>query len=88
MKIITSKFKQIIKEEVQKNIILNENIYMVGQYKSGKTPNIVWEFQGIYNQKDRAIEACKTKNYFYTEIKLNQTLPEENMTLPTIYPKI
>ena len=66
---------------------MNETFWLVGQYRSGKFPDIIWEFQGLFTNEDLAIKACKNSNYFYHKVKVNEELPEETFEFPeVIYP--
>ena len=39
---------------------------------------LIWEFQGVFDSKDRAINACRTEWYFIAPAKLNQIQPDES----------
>jgi len=66
-----------------------EQLYVVGQNKgrSEKEGKVIWEFQGIFDDENKAIKACKLSNYFYFPIELNKELPDETFVAPNvIYP--
>jgi hypothetical protein len=58
------------------------NLFLVGQYKSGKDFDIVWEFQGIFDSREKALAAMLTDDYFLTEIELNRTIPHDSVEFP------
>jgi len=57
------------------NIII---LFLVGQYRSGRPPYIVWDFQGIFSDRKKAEEACKNESYFISEVILNKECPDED----------
>jgi len=65
---------------------MSQKLYMVGQQKPSRENPTYWEFQGIFSAKNRAILACRNRNYFYVEIMLNENLPDETIGLCTVFP--
>lgn len=65
---------------------MDKVLYIVGQYKSGEYPNIVWEFQGVFDTEEKAIEACRDRNYHYSKWVLNEQVPHETFCKETFYP--
>lgn len=63
-------------------------VYVVGQFRSGEWPNIVWELQGVFLNWSDAISACRNKYYFVVTVPLNTSLPDEPIELPTVFPHI
>jgi hypothetical protein len=60
-------------------------LFLVGQTYSEIIRE--WDFQGVFDSEDKAINACKTAAYFYWPIKLNQELPKETFAMDgIIYP--
>ncbi len=57
-------------------------LWIVGQYKGGKRKKLRWEFQGIFDTKERAIGACRNYKYFIGSEILNQEVPDETRTFP------
>lgn len=61
-------------------------LYLVGKtiVKSDedKHPNqpTSWEFQGVFDSKELALRACKTKYCFMAPVKVNEELPIETTT--------
>lgn len=53
------------------------HLWVVGKYIDDEDSGIVWEFGGVFDDKDKAIAACQNKYYFIGPVKLNKTLPEE-----------
>jgi len=62
----------------------NPTLFLVGKYWSGKIPNVVWEFMGIFSSKDIALEVCKDEYYFIAPVNLDTTVPEKTMEFPGI----
>ena len=56
-------------------------VWIVGQYKSGEFPNIVWEFQGVFSSRSKAVDACKNRNYFIGSTIMDEPLPDETCKL-------
>ncbi len=61
-------------------------LWIVGQYKQETDNGAVWEFQGVFDNEDDALKACKAYNYFYFEAELGKELSDESIILDTIYP--
>jgi hypothetical protein len=57
-------------------------LWICGQYKSGETPNVVWDFQGVFSNKQKAIDACIDKPYFIAPAILDKMFPEETIVWP------
>src|SRR5262245_39854401 len=41
-----------------------------------------WEFQGVFNTRDKAVDACTGPNHFLFPAILNERLPEETIPSP------
>lgn len=65
-----------------------EKFWLCGQYKfSEELESTVWEFQGVFSTRDRAVMACCDSNYFITPVVLNEELPGATTRMPNIeYP--
>jgi hypothetical protein len=51
-------------------------------------PDDQWEFQGLFDTKDAAIAACRDRNYFVTQITLNQEEPDaREVFVDAFYPR-
>jgi hypothetical protein len=61
------------------------DLWLVGQYKSGDWPEVVWEFTGIFDSEQKAVHACRDWTYFVAPIKLNKQLPHETVHLEGEY---
>jgi len=64
---------------------MNMELWLVGQYRSGENPNIVWDFQGIFSTKEKALAACRNEWYFIAPIPLDAELPDEVIQMPGAY---
>ena len=50
-----------------------DKLFLVGQnidYKTG-----LWDFSGVFDNKELAINACRNEDYWVAEIELNDTHP-------------
>ncbi len=64
------------------------SLYFVGQVKNEEEYEI-WEWQGIFDTKQKAIDACKTWKYFYAPCILNKEIQEKAKPMPNaVYPII
>lgn len=65
-----------------------DKLWLCGQYRSGeKLTEIVWDFQGIFSTKEKAVAACLNKNYFIAPIKLDEEIPDAPEFMPDVeYP--
>jgi hypothetical protein len=62
-------------------------LWIVGKPAMGDSPRSAWEFQGVFNSRDRAVAACVGPNHFLFPATLNERLPEETILSPgTEYP--
>ncbi|MHC1599555.1 MAG: hypothetical protein ACXQS5_01855, partial [Candidatus Methanospirareceae archaeon] len=61
---------------------MTEKMFLVGQI--GEECGI-WKFQGIFSTKERADDACKRPNYFYTEVEFDKELPHEKTNMDDIW---
>ena len=67
---------------------LEPTLWLVGQYHSGEIPNIVWEFQGVFDSKQKALAACRNEYYFVAPVVLNEEIPDDTYVFPgLVYPK-
>lgn len=62
----------------------SEKIWVVGQYLG----RYIWELQGVFTEKKKALDACLNQNYFIIEVPLNHPLPDETIEYEPEYPKI
>lgn len=59
-------------------------LWLVGKYIKGEFPDIVWEFQGIFDSKALAFGAMRNESYFMASIELNQQLPDKTRLFPDV----
>jgi hypothetical protein len=50
-------------------------LYLVGQFEAKVKEGIVWEFQGIFDSREKALAACRDSNYCIQSVELNESLP-------------
>jgi len=62
-------------------------LWIVGQTRSGEFPDLVWDFQGVFDSEDKAREACINEWYWMAPITVNESLSDESYAFPDIvYP--
>jgi len=66
----------------KKEHLMRLKFWIVGHYRMQTQSGSVWDFQGLFFTKRRAIKACKNKNYFIAPISLNQEIPTEPLPWP------
>ena len=68
----------------------NVKLWICGQLKGKWCPEgSVWEFQGVFSDKDKAVAACRTEKYFISSTILDEELPDKSCIPPEAqYPKI
>lgn len=62
-----------------------KDLWICGQCKNGEFPNIIWDFQGIFDSEEKARKACRDENYFIMPVKLNEKLSHETVENPAAY---
>jgi hypothetical protein len=60
-------------------------IFVVGKFKAQKDEGNVWEFIGVYDTEQRAIDACIKDEYFVGPAVLNSSLPDKTVDWPGCY---
>ena len=51
-------------------------LWIVGRQLTRIYP-VAWDFMGVYDNENDAIQACLTEDYFIGPAKLNMALPDE-----------
>ena len=54
----------------------NNELWICGQWQEGYK---MWEFQGVFSNRVKAIKACKNRRYFIFPSLLNKELPMETV---------
>lgn len=49
------------------------------------TNNVMWEFQGLFDTEQKAIDACKSDRYFIAPAVVNEELTEVSESWPGCY---
>jgi len=63
-------------------------LWLVGKFIAETPDGNVWDFQGIFTTKKKAIAACKEQSYFVAPVEPNEELRDETMAFPKAeYPK-
>jgi hypothetical protein len=58
-------------------------LWIVGKPTANESSSqVAWEFQGVFNTRDQAVDACTGPNHFLFPATLNQRLPEETVSSP------
>lgn len=61
---------------------MGQKLWICGKHTSGEFPENVWEFQGVYSTRDKAVAACRTAKYFIGTALLDETLPDQMYQWP------
>lgn len=61
------------------------NLWIVGKFRGDYEDRIAWEFQGVFDSEDAAIEACRDASYFVGPAELNNPLQHETSEWPGCY---
>lgn len=59
-------------------------LWIVGKIKSRKHYK-QWEFQGVFNDEQKAVNACRTWKYFVAPAILNRESPDETREWEGLY---
>ena len=60
-------------------------LWLVGQYRSGGengVGDVVWDFQGVFSTRDKAIAGCRNRNYFIAPLTIDGEVPDETEEFP------
>lgn len=60
-------------------------LWVVGKIMNPDTGCDIWEFCGVFDTEKKAIEVCKTENYFVGPVDLNFVVPEPSVNWPNSY---
>lgn len=61
-----------------------DKLWLVGQFKGGQFPAIVWEFVGIFTTEDAALRACPDIDYFLVAVEPDVAAPAG----PNVFEKV
>ena len=61
------------------------NVWIVGQYKGGEVPNVVWELQGVFPTEEKAKLALVKDNYFYFKCAFDFLFADETLVNHVVY---
>lgn len=59
--------------------------FIVGQFWADTEEGVVWDFSGIFDSSDKAIDACLDNSYFIAPAKLNERIDQEKKVWPGLY---
>ena len=60
-------------------------LFVVGKFIRGVSGGAVWEFEGVFDSREKAIAACKDKKYFIGPCLLNQTIKPGVFAWPGLF---
>ena len=61
-------------------------LWIAGQVRSREDAEEKrWEFQGVFDTEQLAVDACKGELYFIAPVQLNEELPHETLLMPGCY---
>jgi len=64
---------------------MSENLWLVGRYISKHEDGPCWEWIGIFDSEQKAIDSCRDESYFIGPATLNEVLPNETVDWPRCY---
>jgi hypothetical protein len=70
---MSERIKKVKKQKALKN---NDELWICGQWQEDYK---MWEFQGVFSNRVKAIKACKNERYFIFPSSLNKELPMETV---------
>jgi len=56
-------------------------LYVVGKHLKSTDHGPVWEMNGVYDNLESALAACRDENYFVGPVVLNQPFAEPDTTI-------
>ncbi len=59
-----------------------DTVWVCGQYRDGTKAGVIWELQGVFSTKEKAIAVCRYENYFVMPVKIDHIYPHETMSEP------
>lgn len=62
-------------------------LWLVGQYRESAQAGVVWDFQGVFSSKEKAVAACRTSSYFVVSVEVDEEAPEEIKPWRVHYPR-
>jgi len=58
---------------------MDKRLWIVGQVENENNQGIIWNFQGVYDTEQKALDSCKGHpEYFIGPAMLNEELPPES----------
>ncbi len=68
-------------------MVTEMELWVVMQFMSGKNPDAVYDFAGVFSSEEKAIAACRNWRYSYAPAILDEALPDERVDwLGQVYP--
>lgn len=61
---------------------MDNRLWLCGKYRLGESSYVVWDFQGIFSTKAKAVAACRNRNYFIFPCAIDEELPDETIIPP------
>lgn len=62
-------------------------LYVVGQFRLHLPVGDVWDLQGVFSDRDKAVAACRNETYFLFPVELDAEAPDEPVVPPGLeYP--
>lgn len=57
-------------------------LWIVGQFREQAPGGNVWDFQGVFANRDLAVAACRSPDYFIAPAGLNESIPDDAQEWP------
>ena len=61
------------------------SLWVAGKVLEQNFRNTAWEFVGVYDSEEKAVDACITDYHFVAPVVLNDTAPLERLLWPGCY---
>jgi hypothetical protein len=60
-------------------------LWLSGQHRGERDDGCVWDFQGIFTTRERAVHACRNENYFIAPILVDYAVPDASVPFSDAY---
>ena len=60
------------------------DLWLVGQFREVGRAGNVWDYQGVFSSRAKAVAACRTADYFIAPVMLDQEIPDEAQEWPGV----
>ena len=57
-------------------------LFVVARVKGGEFPNTLWDLQGVFSSREKAVEACHGPEFYVMPVLIDVELPIETEVCP------